>query len=141
MPLSVGFHSLELTHKAFYWSSLLEPYSGLLCNHSSLAIVSALDVDLMQFQIFGSGHDKNGLDGSKLGNGCKCVQVVDTWYLRKSLDNKTHLVPYDITCSILLRAEDPFCGRKVGEPDKGLVACIQLFLLLFQSYFSSTSLP
>ena len=41
MPPGVGFDFPGLTHKTFYRSSPFKPYSGSLCIHSGLAIVSA----------------------------------------------------------------------------------------------------
>ena len=54
------------------------------------------------------------MDGCKLGNWCKGVEIVNAWYLGEPLGNEVGLVSDDIACGVLFGLEDPFGPNNVG---------------------------
>ena len=68
----------------------------------------------MQLHVLSSSHGEDRMDGHELGNQCKGVEIVDTWYLGEPLGNEVGLVSDDVACGILLGLEDPFVPNNVG---------------------------
>ncbi len=69
--------------------------------------ICALDVNLTCFQVLCSCKCKNGSDGSKPSDWCKCVEVVDTRYLPKPLSNQLSFISDHISSSILFHPKNP----------------------------------